>query len=508
MIRTMGLLALLALGPMTTAASAQVRIGPQGPVVEDDKRQGGLASLDANAPGVVQLSVSPAPEPDPPLKYSLVPNYLEREPGNAASYYYRAIILFQGVQRQMNADSFEERYDELMQQPVSEAEWKQVESTLASFQVSYEQLEIAAHREYCDWDWRLRDVEGFEVLSFLLPEVQELRSMARLVALKARYEIAQQRYGDALETLTVGFQMARDVAQPPTLVNALVGLAIAQLMQEQIAAFIGSPDAPNIYWALAELPYPLIDMRPAMLHERSTPLLMFRVMREAGTAGRTAEQWQEALVQMIIELHRAGDGFLSARTGEELRQQAQLMASAIAVKEYPRAKEELIAIGYERPEIEQMPVAQVLLIYQLHSYRMLYGDYFKWYLVARERPLAESIEMMRKSMPRDFSSQEILPLAESLLPAIDASVVAEARQASHLAALRTVEATRMHAAVNGGELPSRLAEIAVVPVPDDPLTGKSFPYQKEGETVKLEVRWFHPYPASMGWVFEIRLEDR
>ena len=507
MIRMMGLLALLVLGPMTTVSSGQVRIGPQGPVVEDDKRQGRQVSSNPDAPSIVQLTLTPAPEPDPPLKYSLIPGYLEREPGNAASYYYRAIILFQSVQRQMNEDGLEERYDELMRQPVSEADWKLVESTLASFHSSYEQLEIAAHREYCDWDWRLRDVEGFEVLSFLLPEMHELRSMARLVALKARYEIGQQRYGDALETLTVGFQMARDAAQPPTLVNALVGLAIAQMMQEQVAAFVDSPDAPNLYWALAELPYPLIDMEPAMVHERSTPLLMFSVLREAETARRSPEQWQEALVQMIVELHRAGDGFLSARTSEELRQQAQLMASAVAVKEYPRAKEELIAAGYERSEIEQMPVAQVLLIHQLHSYRTLYGNYFKWYLVARERPLAESIEMMRKSMPQDFSSQEILPLAESLLPALAASVVAEARQASHLAALRTVEAIRMHAAVHAAKFPSRLTEITVVPVPDDPLTGESFSYQKEGETAKLEVRAVHPYPASLGWVFEIR-EDR
>ena len=39
----------------------------------------------------------------------------------------------------------------------------------------------------------------------------------------------------------------------------------------------------------------------------------------------------------------------------------------------------------------------------------------------------------------------------------------------------------MHAAANGGKLPATLADVTVVPVPLDPVTGKPFDYRLEGD---------------------------
>ncbi len=47
-------------------------------------------------------------------------------------------------------------------------------------------------------------------------------------------------------------------------------------------------------------------------------------------------------------------------------------------------------------------------------------------------------------------------------------------------ALRSVEAIRLHAASQGQALPRALDEIKLVPVPDDPTTGKPFEYKPDG----------------------------
>jgi hypothetical protein len=55
----------------------------------------------------------------------------------------------------------------------------------------------------------------------------------------------------------------------------------------------------------------------------------------------------------------------------------------------------------------------------------------------------------------------------------------------HIAALQVVEALRMHAAASDGKLPSQLSEVQLVPIPIDPMTGKAFQYEIEGDTAEL-----------------------
>ena len=54
-----------------------------------------------------------------------------------------------------------------------------------------------------------------------------------------------------------------------------------------------------------------------------------------------------------------------------------------------------------------------------------------------------------------------------------------------LAALRVIEALRMHAAAHDGKLPDKLDDLTEVPVPDDPGTGRPFEYGLQGDTATL-----------------------
>jgi hypothetical protein len=74
--------------------------------------------------------------------------------------------------------------------------------------------------------------------------------------------------------------------------------------------------------------------------------------------------------------------------------------------------------------------------------------------------------------------------AEALVPSMKAVRRAQARIDQRIALLRHVEALRLHAAEHGGELPANLAEVSV-PMPDDPVTGKPFRYERIGASAHV-----------------------
>ena len=71
------------------------------------------------------------------------------------------------------------------------------------------------------------------------------------------------------------------------------------------------------------------------------------------------------------------------------------------------------------------------------------------------------------------------PLAELVLSAYRARSII-ARVDRHLAALRTIEAIRDYAASHHGKLPTALTDVTALPIPVDPVTGRSFDYRKVG----------------------------
>src|SRR5688572_17559629 len=76
MNRTWYSLASLLLATATTLGQAQDSAKPDDP----------------NAPEIIELTLLPAGEPRPALKYRLTPATAERTPGNAAPYYFRSVL--------------------------------------------------------------------------------------------------------------------------------------------------------------------------------------------------------------------------------------------------------------------------------------------------------------------------------------------------------------------------------------------------------------------------------
>lgn len=437
------------------------------------------AGKDASAPPTSELLIAPAPEPSPALKYRLLPSLSERKPGNAAVHYYRAIIL--NRQRPSDLDpNASEPHMEWIELPLDKFPKEAAATWLTSKNHVLDEIKKAAYKEQCDWGFRFQDLRGPELFAILIPEIQECRELARIVRLKARYEIVDGRYGDAFETLRLGYQLAHDTAKSSLIIGSLVGIAIESIMDAELEHLIHK-SGENYYWAIAALPKPVADIRSAVELEMNAPFQVFPFLQDAESAERSPEEWRLTIVRALRDLGELG-GPMQLKGWE-----GELAAAAMMTALYPAAKAELLASGMDRQRVEAMPVGQVVAIHTARATKAIYHEVFKHMLM----PYGEAMQRLPAAMKRlekdsirpnagPFGKMGI-PIANLFLPAVQSLLQAEIRAARNLAALQTIEAIRMHAAV-AGNLPAGLDEIAIVPVPRNPATNEHFPYRVSAAT--------------------------
>jgi len=438
-------------------------------------------------PQIVRLVLAPAAPPKAALKYELLPGFLQRRPGNAAVLYNKIGL---GLGNE-GIGKMDEKVAKWIDTPLNDLPRKEVREALNQYHQTLDDLDLAARRETCDWELPIRE-RNF--VTILLPELQMARSYARLLAVKARLEMAEGKMDEALRTLQTGLALGRHVSQGPTLINGLVGMAIVQMMLTQVEELIQQPGAPNLYWALTALPRPLVDLRGAMETEMNMLYLSFPELADLDNPHRSAESWQ-ALIDKIVDSVRSW----GAVEGPEW--QTRLGITVLAIKGYPQAKQHLIEQGRTPQEVEAMPAAQVVAIYTMETYHEIRDEIFKWFYV----PYWEArtgLEQAQKQLERG-KSREIVPLASLLLPAISQVHATAARSERRVGVLRVIEALRLHAANSQGRLPAKLADIAEVPVPMDPMTGQAFLYQSDGRTAILEA--VAP-PGSFAKAYGLRYE--
>jgi hypothetical protein len=353
------------------------------------------------------------------------------------------------------------------------------------------QVRTAVYREDCDWDLRVQDLRGMGVISYSLAEFQGARDVGRVLQLQAHDQIMAGRFDDAIETLRQGYRLAHDAGQPPLLVGGLIGIAIGQMMNDELT-FLIQRSSSNYYWAIASLPQPLVNLRPAMQMEVNLPSQLFPFLKDAETAERSPEEWRRLAIECLRDLEQLGNSSkpLSGWQGE-------LVAAALTAKVYPVARQQLIADGLDRERVDAMPVGQVVAIQTARATRYAYQQVFKLSLLPHEEALRRLPDVMNQLIREELvggprvvlSGQAGLPVASLLLPAVQNVLRAQAKAARNLAALQAIEALRIQAATDGGKLPASLSDVKLVPMPDNPATGQPFPYKYDSAdgTATLEV---------------------
>jgi hypothetical protein len=383
---------------------------------------------------LIRLTVQPMAAPKPALRYLLLPELKEMNPGNPIPNYLKCLL-------EQDVSSDREKLD----------------------RAALRQADRAARMDKPDWQILLRlKTDG---IGLLLPDVQKLRSLA--TALKERFhnEVSLRHFDDALVTAKTMLAMSRHMGEHPTLIGDLVGIAIAFVAISPLEEMLQQPGCPNLYWALTNLPDPFISLDKGVEGER---VLIGSEIRDLDDrAPMSADQLRKVIAH--IDKLREFD-----RKPDKQRTQAWLNARKDE-KSVAAARRRLVEACLPQERLRRFPAEQVILLDERREYEVRRDEVMK---------LMKLPAWQVEALMSGVKAPQEPALFAFFVPGVEKVRRAQSRLEQRIALLRHVEALRLYAAAHDGRLPATLAEVAV-PLPPDPFTGKPFRYQVEGATAHL-----------------------
>lgn len=432
------------------------------------------AAQNPAAAEVIKFSVSPQAQPRPALRYQLLPDAANTVSGNAALIY---LVAFEtGDLTKLN-----DQIDRYLTMPIHELPIHEAAELVSQRQHLLQDLELAARRERCDWGVPLRE----EGVNALLPYLNYCRGTANLLALQARVQIAQGKFDDAIRSLQTGFAFVNHLNDHAVLVQQMAAVGISSLLMEWVVRdFEQAPGAPNLYWALANLPNPQVDLRGAIRLERSLIPVSLPTVKTGDPLEHSPREL-EAIFTQIEQLEELF-GIPSARSTGPIAYLGQM------TRAYGRAKQWFASRGYDKERIDALPVKAALAAYFVADYRERTDDLFKWaglpYWQAQAGIRRAEAQLAKA---REDDPNPLLRMAAGL----GRADLVVARSQRRLALAQCVEALRGYAAEHSGKLPATLADLTEMPAPPDPVTGQAFGYELAGATATLTAADSHDSAA-------------
>jgi hypothetical protein len=479
-----------------------------------------VSSLSAQGPQPIRLLLSPAKPPTPALRYQLLPDARITISGDAAPFYRKALEL--AVKKQPYSRAQYQLFDQWYGMPLNKLPIADMRNALAEYDDLFAVLDEAARHEHCDWHWldKVREQQVEDVHRELLMT----REMVWLLGLRIRLEMAAGQFDQALVLLRNGLTLARHVGESDTLTGYLVGAAIAPMLEGNLDQFIGQPGSPNLYYALMDLPVPLISMRKALKAEHVA--IYYKVFGPGADAllnrdggNLTAQQLETAakavhdklsdnradqLIQLLRRTKKASLFDLVRPVQPPLAYLDLVHVTQAIQDKHPLAKQALIGAGWPRDRIEAMSPLQVAVLHALLEYDAAVDDLIIWqHLPFWE--LNERLDGFKKQHHDDRWNDLNAPALPLLGTAgFKRFAWAGARLNRWVALQRTIEAIRFYAATHENRLPPSLAAVKEVPIPLDPVTGKSFTYQLDGDIATLRAA---PPPDEpyYGFTYQLRI---
>jgi hypothetical protein len=449
----------------------------------------------AEAAPLIRLAVTPGQVQPRALKYTLLPDPLDLTPGNAAPLWFRAAHTAHDNPRKLADREYDWGSSE--KTPLKDLPKDEVKELLAAYAPALKLADQAARRDHCDWETPPLTFQNFQEV-VLLEEIQQCRKLANLLSIRCRLELSEGRFDDALYTLQTGLAMARHIGEGDNLIWNLVGTAVAAVMLGRVEELVQQPGAPILYWALTDLPSPLLNPRRAMRTELQTVYRSFPPLRELRQNEKKLSP--EQVNKLIADLFTA----LSQVSGGDLPDwQKRLGAAALALAVHPEAKKYLTAHGRTAEEVEAMPVPEAVLLYYLDEYDRAVDDVLKWTDVPPWQAKAGLDQVLKEVQPPGAVNAN--PILVLILPAVVKVYQAHVRTERQVAALRCAEALRLYATGHDGKPPEKLDGVGL-PLPPDPYTGEGFgKYYKVGAdgTAVLDVPPPPGMPALLGRRFEL-----
>ncbi len=395
--------------------------------------------------------------------YLLLPELKEMQPGNPIEGYLKCYL--DQYRFTFDAERFERR-ETLLSMPLDELPAPDVRE-LGRF--ALEEADRAARLDNPDWQILLKlKSDGFGTL---LPDLQALRTVARAMQARFRTEVAGGRIDDAVRTAKSLFAMARHMGEHPTLIGDLVGIANANMAISPLEEMVQRPECPNLYWALSNLPDPLISIKKGMDGER---LIMWSVFRDLSpTAPMSAEQIKGFVDPMDRLLNDSGQNKAPRAI------QAYIAAQTKDDRKVAAARRRLVESGLLEPNVKAFPAEQVILLDEARECQARFDEIVKNIFFPAWQFECSCEKFIAAKREQAFFADNLLPM-----PSLLTARRAQGRLEQRIALLRHVEALRMHAAEHGGAFPAKLSDISV-PLPVDPFSGKPFLYEANGKTAHV-----------------------
>jgi hypothetical protein len=409
---------------------------------------------------LIRLNVQAAPAPKPALRYRLLPELTEMNPGNPIQSYMKCMM--EQKKFFFDEDAVQNR-ETLLAMPLKELPAQELKENGRS---ALSQVDWAARLDNPDWQVLLKlRADGIELL---LPEVQQIRSLARALQVRFRAEIAQCRFDDAIRTAKTMFAISRHLSEHPTLIGNLVGMAIASIAIYHLDEMLAQPGCPNLYWAITTLPSPLISLETGMDGERVMMAWVFRDLDERVPMTKSQLEKFVTNAEKLLELTDQKPGKTGVKAWVNAHTKDAAMVSA--------ARGRLVEFGLAEDRLSTFPADQVILIDEKRELETRFDEDAKTRGFPFWQAMAQVAPNKSKKPPALF--------ADLLVPITINCRMAQGRVDQRIALLRHVEALRLHAALHDGALPAKLSDVAV-PLPVDPITGACFRYELIGNTAHL-----------------------
>jgi hypothetical protein len=267
---------------------------------------------------------------------------------------------------------------------------------------------------------------------------------------------------------------------------------------------IQAPGAPNLYWALANLPRPLLDLSTALVEEESLLEKEFPQLKTLDSGPWSLDQAREFSDDFQRKMSMlTGDWSRSSSPPSRPQMKdlgVHLMFASLVARAYPAAKRQLILQGLPASQVEAMPTIQVVALHSYRLYEQARDDLFKWAGLPYWQGSKGIIESERHPGVGWEKLKGGIPFA-SILPAISSAFFVPARVERRFNVVQYIEAIRLYSADHNGTLPPDLDALTEAPVPIDPATGKLFDYKVDGSTATLTA----PTPSRYQGVAELKI---
>ncbi len=444
-----------AAGPTTGAATGPVAAGPR----------------------LVRLTLRPVATVEPTLRYPLLPPLANQHPGDAAYGYSVATNrLPPDLTPDHQAAEIWIRFERVEDTPPGPFPVGEAADVLDRFAPAL--IDDAARCERAHWDVGYRE-HGIDAR---LPYLNDLRTLARVSALGGRLALARGDFAGTARAIQTNLAMVRHLDGDAfvILVQSLVASGIETLTLDAIVQeWVSHGASPNLYWSLTSLPPTFADLYTVAESEQA--LLRFTDGPWTALAmddRLPADQWFR-----VVRLAARMAAIRSSPTGPELDAARRRMTAEFVGP----ARANLRAGGRPASEVAAMSDDEAVGRYLLLEYRSASDRTWRSFTLPfpqAARPLGRADAVVgtpdRPASPFTFGSSR---LARYTLAKAD----------EQLAALRVIEALRDHAARHGGRPPASLDDVAGLPVPPDPVTGRPFAYHADGATATLDL----PAPADV-----------